>query len=355
MVDKVRVAFLGCGMMGQRVHLPNFLKLDNCEVVALCELREKLGMTVAKKHGIPRYYKSHEELRGLKDIDAVVVITRDDLHAPIAIDLLESGKHVFTEKPMATNVEDAKEMVRAAEKADRKLMVAYMKRYDSGCLRAKEIIDSFRSSGELGKITFVRVHCFGGEWICNLDESMVTTDEAYPTVKPRPPSWLPQSERQRFYSFNNVYCHDINLLRWFVGDPKAVRYSTFCGRCHISILSYEDFNVSFETGSISSKFWDEEIKVYFEHGWVEVKPPPPLLRNVPAHVEVYKADGFQKMEIPYQDWTWAFKNEGQHFVGCVVDDQEPLTSGRDSVKDVTIIETIYESFLKERNNVKIVY
>lgn len=42
MVKRVRIAFVGCGMMGQMVHLPNFLKLDNCEVVALCELREKL-------------------------------------------------------------------------------------------------------------------------------------------------------------------------------------------------------------------------------------------------------------------------------------------------------------------------
>ncbi|MEM2905931.1 MAG: hypothetical protein QW587_09425 [Candidatus Bathyarchaeia archaeon] len=48
--------------MGQKVHLPNFLKLESCEVVALCETREKLGKAVAEKHGAPRYYRSHEDL-----------------------------------------------------------------------------------------------------------------------------------------------------------------------------------------------------------------------------------------------------------------------------------------------------
>ncbi len=347
MVDKVRLAFLGCGWMGQRVHLPNFLKLENCEVVALCEVRERLGRAVAKRHGIPRYYRSHEELMDLEDVDAVVAITRDELHAPIAIDLLKSGKHVYIEKPMATKVEDAKDMVHAAEKAKRKLMVAYMKRYDEGCLKAKELLDGLKSSKELGEVTFVRVHDFGGDWICNFDEPMITTDEAYPEVKPRQPGWMPEGEVRRFNSFNNVFCHDINLLRWFLGDPGEVKYSTFRDGYHNSILGCEGFNVSFETGGVSSKFWDEEIKVYFKHGWVEIRLPPPLLRNVPAQLEVYKADGVQRVEIPYPNWTWSFKNEAQHFINCILENQEPRTSGRDSLKDMIIMEEIYRSFLEK--------
>jgi predicted dehydrogenase len=281
----------------------------------------------------------------LEDIDAVVAITRDELHAPIAIDLLRSGKHVFIEKPIATNAEDARQMVHAAERAGKKLMVAYMKRYDDGCVRAKEIIDNFRTSNELGKITFVRVHSFGGEWVCNLDEPMITADESYPEVKPRPPRWMPNGEMNRFNSFNNVYCHDINLLRWFVGDPREVKYSTFRDDYHNSVLDYEDFNVSFETGHISSRFWDEEIKVYFEHGWVEIYPPPPLLRNVPADVKVYKAGSIQRIEIPYSSWTWSFKNEAQHFIECIKEDKNPRSDGKDSLKDMIIMQEIYRSFL----------
>lgn len=346
MNKKLRIAFLGCGFMGQRVHLPNFLKLENCEVVALCEVREKLGKAVASRYNIPRYCKSHEELMEQKDIDAVIVATRDELHAPIAIDLLNSGKHVFVEKPIATNVEDARQMVYAAERAHKMLMVAYMKRYDDGVIKAKEIVDNLRNSNELGKITFVRIHCFGGEWVCNLDEPMITTDEPYPEVKSRAPQWMPSNEINRFSVFNNVFCHDVNLLRWLLGDPKEVKYSTFHNDYHNSILSYKDFNVSFETGHVSSKFWDEEIKVYFENGWVEIYPPPPLLRNVPADVKIYKAGNIQKVEVPYSSWTWSFKNEAQHFIKCIVEDKSPRSDGKDSLKDMIIIEEIYKSFLE---------
>jgi len=351
MRSKVRLAILGCGFMGQKVHLPNFMKLENCEIVALCETREKLGRAVANKYGIPKYYKSHEDLADAKDVDAVVVITNDHLHAPIAIDLLKAGKHVFIEKPMATNIQDAREMIEVAEKVNKKLMVAYMKRYDEGCIKAKELLDKFLSSKELGKITFVRIHDFGGEWICNIDEPMISTDEPYPEVRPRPPKWLPEREANRFYNFNNVFCHDINLMRWLLGDPKEIKYSTFHGNYHNSILSYDDFNVSFETGSISSKFWDEEIKIYFEHGWLEIKLPPPLLKNVPAEVVVYEAGNIQKVETPYLNWTWSFKNEAQHFVDAILRDENPRTDGKDSLKDVIIMEEIYRSFTEDRKRI----
>jgi predicted dehydrogenase len=349
MGGKVRLALVGCGFMGQAVHLPNFLKARGCEVVAVCELREKLGRAVAERYRIPRYYRSHRDLMDASDIDAAAVVTPDDLHAPITVDLLSSGKHVFVEKPMATNVEDAQTMVRASEASGKLLMVAYMKRYDEGVLKAKEILDNLVSSGELGEITFVRVHDFGGDWICGYDEPVIATDEPYPEVRPRPPKWLPESEVKRFYVFNNVFCHDINLLRFLLGDPREVKFATFRGDYHISVLGYDDFDVSFETGNISARFWDEEIKVYFRHGWLEIKLPPPLLRNVPASVEIYKAGKMQKVEIPYAGWSWAFRNEAQHFIDCVLEGKEPRSSGRDSLKDVMIAEAIYKCFLEGKS------
>jgi len=346
----VRVAVVGAGFMGQLVHIPNFLRAKNCEVVALCDLREKLGRAVAAKYHIPRFYNSHEKLIDLKDIDACVVIVADDLHAPIAIDLLKSGKHVFVEKPMATNLEDAEEMNRAARKAGVILMIAYMKRFDPGCQQAKRILDEVLSTRELGELTFVRVHCYGGEWVCGLRESMsyIETEEERPSIKPRPPRWLPLEEYKRFHMFNNVYCHDINLLRWFLREPEEVLYSTFKKDYHNSILAYKDFNVSFETGHIRAHFWDEELKFYFERGWIEIKPPPPLLRNVPTKIEIYEGEEVRTFKEQWAEWGWSFEREAQHFIDCIEKGEEPLTSGEDSINDVALIENIYRKFLEER-------
>lgn len=107
------------------------------------------------------------------------------MHAPIAIDAMNAGKHVYLEKPMATNLPDARTMVDTADRNGVKLMIGYMKRYDPGIELAKSIIDKVRVSGELGDITHMRVHCFGGDWICNVGKP-ITTDEPYMPVKPCP-------------------------------------------------------------------------------------------------------------------------------------------------------------------------
>ena len=346
----VRVAVVGAGFMGQLVHIPNFLKLENCEIIALCEMREKLGKAVASKYHIPRYYRSHEELVDIKDVDACAVAVADDLHAPIAMDLLKSGKHVFIEKPIATNLEDAEEMVHDAEKARVKLMIGYMKRYDPGCELAKEIMDNLVIEKTLGRITYARIHCYGGDWICGFDKSIsrVSTDEPSPQVKARPPRWLRLDEYKRFLSFNDVFCHDVNLMRWFLGEPETVLYSAFNNNIHNSIIAYKDFNVGFETGSISAHFWDEEAKIYFERGWVKIRTPPPLLRNVPATVEVYEGGEKRMYKRQVGPWGWGFQREAEHFIESIAHEREPLTSGKDSVKDIALIEQIYKTSLRNR-------
>ncbi|RLE80703.1 MAG: hypothetical protein DRJ52_05770 [Thermoprotei archaeon] len=345
----IRLAFIGAGVMNQLVHIPNFMSISDCEVVALCELREKLGRAVAAMYHIPRYYKSHLDIIDVKDIDACVVAVADELHAPIVLDLLKSGKDVFVEKPIATNSDDAREMVKCAEKNNRILMVGYMKRYDPGCRYAKDLVSKFLQEGSLGKVIYARVHCYGGDWTGGLIETsrLVTTDEPKPKVKPRPPKWLDLSEYCRYRAFLDVFCHDVNLMRWFLGEPEKIICSSFCDDMHNSIISYGDFSVGFETGFIKAHFWDEELKIYFEKGWIEVKPPPPLLRNTPSLVEVYSSSE-RTFKRYYGDWRWAFREEAEHFIKCVKEDREPLTSSRDALRDIELIENLYRRFLEAK-------
>ncbi|NIM45913.1 MAG: Gfo/Idh/MocA family oxidoreductase, partial [Nitrososphaeria archaeon] len=110
-MEKVRLGFVGCGFMGQCVHLPSFRRVRNAEIVAITDLRPKLAKAVANEWKIGKVYPSHIEMVEDKEIDAVVEITNKFVHAPIAIDALKSGKHVFTEKPIATTSKDASAMV----------------------------------------------------------------------------------------------------------------------------------------------------------------------------------------------------------------------------------------------------
>ena len=346
MTNVVKVGILGCGFMGQ-IHLMNFLKCRNCKVVAVCDKKKKLVKMIAEKWKIPKYYYSHIDMAEDKEIDAVAIITNDHLHAPLSTVFMKSGKHVFVEKPIATTSEDAKEMVRVSEKYGVILMVAYMKRYDTGIEKAKEVLQEILQSGRLGDIISVRVHDYGGDWICNFSEPILKTDEPYPQFTKRFPKWLPEDERERYYAFNNIFCHDINLMRYFLGNPKEILFTNFTkGVSNITVFDYETYNVVLETGFYKHKkaIWDETVEIYFDKGWLKVEVSPPLLINVPARVIVYEADsGIREIQV---EKDWAFRREVEHFINCILNDVEPKSSGKDSLIDIEIVENIFKKFLK---------
>lgn len=343
MTTKVRIGFIGCGFMGQCVHLPSFKRLRNAEVNAICDVRLKLAKAVAERWRIKKVYSSHLDLIEDKEIDAVVEITNKFVHASVAIDALKAGKDVFTEKPMATTSCDALEMVKAAEKHDQKLMVGYMKRYDLGVLKAKE---AFQNLAENDKVIYARAHMFGGDWICGPPaEKRIETDEPYSKISARFPEFLPKACENLMDNLLEQI-HDINLPRFFLGDPSEVTFSRSWPEGFISVLNYDgEYPLILEMNSISADFWDERLIIYFKNGWIDLRPPPPLLRNVSAKVHVYRAGKIQRDEFLHGGWAWSFERQAQHFVDCIIEDKEPLSNGLDSYKDIVIVEDILKAML----------
>src|SRR4029077_11346872 len=124
------------------------------------------------RYGIPKVYRSHEEIAADKDIEAVGVSGPYALQGRIAQDLLKAGKHVFMEKPMAVSVARADEIVKVLKQGKARLMVGYMKRYATGNLLLKKHLDQWRSTGEAGNILLARNHGFGGNWVYQQDENV---------------------------------------------------------------------------------------------------------------------------------------------------------------------------------------
>ncbi len=163
----VKLGYVGCGFMAQKVHLPNFAALPGCELVALAEVREGLGRRVQKRFGIKKFYRHHLEMAEDREIDAFAVSAAFAVQGEIGKDLLRTGRPVFMEKPMAISIGQAEAILEAAQTPGARLMIGYMKRYDAGNELVKERVDQFRAPGELGPVTFARAHGFCGDWICS--------------------------------------------------------------------------------------------------------------------------------------------------------------------------------------------
>jgi predicted dehydrogenase len=344
-METIDIGFVGCGFMGQLAHLANFAMDPRCRIVAIADYRPKLARMVADRYGIPRTYRTHTDLLEGEDIDAIVEITQDDQHAPVAIDAIELGKHVYTEKPISSNLEDARRMVRAAKRQGVKLQVSYMKRYDPGVELAKEHVAKAMEDGSLGQITYARSHGFGGNWICNIGKP-ITTDEPVPPVKPANPAWLPGNMIQSYRTYLNVYCHNINLVRHLVGNPGDASFSSYHEGAKLLLMDYPTFPAAIETGWLSASFWDERTEVYFRDGRITIDTPPPLLRNVPARIEIYRAGSTQTHLQPVCPSDWSFRRSAEHFVDCIINDQTPRSSGEDSILDVELVESAFRKLIK---------
>ncbi|MFN2154235.1 MAG: Gfo/Idh/MocA family protein [Anaerolineae bacterium] len=353
-MSKIRIGYVGCGYMAQKVHIPNLSTIPECELVALAEVRQELGRKVQARYGIPRLYPDHEAMLADPDIEAIAVSAAFAVQGQIARDALQAGKHVFMEKPMAVSLEQADAILRAGRQSGKRLMVGYMKRYDAGNELVKAQIEAFRASGELGPITYARNHGFCGDWTAGIDAPMFQTDEPRPSAPTTGPAWLPSRYLNQYLGYLQQYTHNVNLLRWLLdaGDSVEVRVVDLDddGYTGITVLDVKGTRAVLETGRVSHYRWDEHTQVYFRDGWIKTWAPPLLLKQVPAEVEIYRAGETQTFTrpIPQPAWSWSYKREAEHFVRCLQSGDAFRSSGEDTRTDVRLFEEIFRMHLQQR-------
>ena len=136
---KLKLGWVGSGFIGQVAHLSNYIEIPNVDILALAELRPKLGEIACNKYKIPRYYKDHLALLNDTDIKAIVAIVRRQHTASVALDILTKGYHLFTEKPMAPTVDQGQKLVDAAIKNNCIYVTGYMRRHDEGVQKAAAV------------------------------------------------------------------------------------------------------------------------------------------------------------------------------------------------------------------------
>jgi predicted dehydrogenase len=172
--SKIRIGVIGAGNIGG-VHLQQFSKLpDQCEITAITDVYLPLAESRAKEYGIAHVLRSAEELIAHPEVDAVIIGVPNQFHASLAVQALQSGKHVLLEKPMGLNSDAARQILKASRETDKVLMVSHQMRWESVPMQIKEQIDR----GELGHIYTAKTGWFRrkgipgwGTWFTRMNES----------------------------------------------------------------------------------------------------------------------------------------------------------------------------------------
>jgi len=145
---KIRVAVIGIGGIGKRVHVPAYKNNNSVDLVALVDTDEKRAKRVASKFHVKRVFPSTEELFKNEEIDAVSICTPPDSHAAIALQAFANGAHVLCEKPLADDLSAGSKMVKASSAEDRILMVGFHRHFTPNYQEAKKCV----LRGDMGHI-----------------------------------------------------------------------------------------------------------------------------------------------------------------------------------------------------------
>ncbi|MBM3235201.1 Gfo/Idh/MocA family oxidoreductase [Candidatus Poribacteria bacterium] len=329
----LRVGMIGCG----EIAVANARSIHNAQnacIAMAMDVVENVAKDIGEKYNAP-YTTDVKELLANPDVDAVIISTPHYLHAPLAIQSAEAGKHVMVEKPIAINLKQADEMIAACEKAGVLLSVCFVSRYSASTVKSQELIEQ----GVIGKIIGIKIsgmsnkpeHYWHGGY-----SGRVKTD------------WRQQLDKSGGgYLIMNLV-HNIDRLRYITG-LEAVRvyseYDTFVTPVEVEdmlnvVIRYNNGaigSIDGSSGAVGGESFGDRI--YGTEG--QIVSSNPLRVCTTKSVEGLNANEWNsiKLEEAY-DSRVRFIEE---FAEAVFAGKQPPITGHDGRATLEIIVAAYES------------
>jgi len=337
---KVRIGFVGVGSMGQCAHLRNYAVLPDCEVVALAELRKGLGKRVAARYGVPKVYKTYEDMLAAETLDGIVASQPFTRHGVLIPELLKAGIPVFTEKPLAGSVQAGETVLKALKGSGTWYMVGYHKRSDPATMYAKEEIDRLKASGELGSLSYVRILMPAGDWVAGGFYDLLQSDEAVPQLEHEPRAAdMDEDTYNQYVGFVNYYIHQVNLMRHLLGEAYRVTYAEPSGVL-LAVESESGVAGVIEMSPYhTTREWQESALVAFERGYVKLDLPAPLASNRPGAVEIMRDPGegaTPTTSSPTLPWVHAMRQQAVNFLRAIRGEADPPCGAEEALEDLKV-------------------
>ncbi len=335
-LDPLRIGVIGCGGIAQSAHIPAIGRTADAQLVAVADADGDLAGEVGRRRGLDAdsAYGHHRLLLERDDIEAVVICAWTPLHAQLAIEALQAGKHVLVEKPMADSTAQAQQMVVAAEAADRILMISYNHSYDLAADRVKNML----ADGEVGDLLYGELFFYAdsGAWHAG----------AYRKILRSPRSakfWRKPIDdpRARTLSYvQNIHAHTLNLMRILIGEPKGLEYCTKIDGAGLwAMFDYGSFKVYLKDVLSRQALFEKGIELVGTRKRVRLDMTPPTQRYSSGKLRIIDMEA-DTISWPLLPDEWPFEREYEHFIACVREGTEPMTSGAFSINDVALAEQI---------------
>lgn len=332
---KIKMAIVGCG----RVSKNHFKALEEhsefAELVGVCDIDPQALEKAVEKTGAKGYSNIAQLLQEC-EADIVTLCTPSGLHARQSIMTAQAGKHVMTEKPMATHWADGKEMVQVCDKAGVRLFVVKQNRHNATLQLVKNAVDENR----FGRIFMVNINVF---WT-------------------RPQEYYDSAKWRGTWEFDggalmNQASHYVDLLNWLIGPIESVQAYTATLARNIEVEDTGTVSIKWRSGALGSlnvtmltypKNYEGSVTILGEKGTVR-------LGGVAVNeIETWQFDtphpddqlvesaSYQTQSVYGFGHTNYYKNVIQTLRG----EAEPQTDGREGLQS---LETLIATYISARD------
>jgi myo-inositol 2-dehydrogenase/D-chiro-inositol 1-dehydrogenase len=314
-MTKTKIGFVGAGYMAG-VHASILARDERVQITAIHDRVKKRSRIMARSTGAALAHSTSELLAMC---DAIYITTPNTKHTELAILAVEEGKHVFCEKPMATNLADAGRVLEATKKNRGHFQVGHNRRFAPVYAELKQMLaDAFRPHSAHVKMN--RGELLQPDWVGN---PRITGGFLYETT-----------------------IHMFDLLRFLFGEVKTLQAA---GSVH-EYAEADDFSVllTFASGlhatlaSSADASWlfpFERIEVFCHHATIVTREMESLVVSEGLdgrHVE-------RSMHQLAKEEKWGYAQEDRAFVDAIIGGLPPVVTAFDGYKSVQLVDAVYES------------
>lgn len=345
-MSKLKIGVIGVGSIAEQ-HIAGYLKRDDCELYAFCDINENRLKAKGEKYGVTKLFTDKDEMfKACPELDAVSVCTWNCAHAECSIAALRAGVNVLCEKPMAMNAKEAKEMKKAADESGKLLMIGFVRRYGNDA----EVVMDFVNSNTFGEFYYGKA--------------------TYLRRAGAPGGWFGDKSRSGGGPLIDLGVHVIDLSRYLAGNPKPVSvygatFKKLGDRNHLkfrggyasadadkekdvfdvedlatAMIRFDnDFVLSVEASfSLNIEKNVGEIQLMGENGGLIIDP----------EVKIFNEQNSYLTNITFNASTalsfdGLFEKEIAHYVECVKNNLPCRSPAEDGVEIMKILDAIYES------------
>ncbi len=320
----IRIGIIGCGGM-EKAHEAAFEGFEGrMQVTAVCDIVRERAERAKAVLGAQRAVTDFREL--LDVVDAVLIVLPHHLHHSVGMMCLEAGKHVLMEKPLANTERECLDLIEAAERGRRVLMVGYVQRYNPLVLKTRELIQN----GALGEVFQVSIWT---EQFTRFSEDK---------------SWGHRKETLGGGQLFSHGCHYVDLLLWFLGRPVSGTHDgTNLGTPWMEGEGTSNLVMRFENRAMGYHFGTWGARGSRLQYSLHVHGTRAMLDTRLKEGKIFLTTWEKGEELIFEAEPGKHtRRQMEHFLICVETGRKPLTDGRSSLQSLRVIWKVYEAEAK---------